>query len=76
MERGANVGEIAEAMVNGSVCALCAVPFKHPTEKHAGTKDDPDAYFEHGHPAVCWDCWEDLREAEKAGYQRAIVPTY
>lgn len=31
--------------------------------------------FEHGYPAVCWECWKDLTNKEKKEYQKASVPT-
>lgn len=71
------MGEIADDMMEGGQCDLCGCIFKHPdADKHAGTTEDPQPSFEHGHPATCWDCWKDLTPQERKSHVRARVPTY
>lgn len=45
---------IAEDMVNGKCCDLCGCYFT--------LGDKP---YEHGHPATCEDCYDDLTIKEK-----------
>lgn len=61
------MGQIAEDMLDGCCCELCGCYFEDPT-----TGD----IYTHGHPAVCWDCWDDLTAAECRDYQRSEVNTF
>jgi hypothetical protein len=59
------MGEMAEDNILGHSCCLCGAFFD------SGT----DELYEHGYPAVCWDCWKDLSKKERKQYQRAEVDT-
>lgn len=54
------MGEIADDMIEGRACALCGQYFVY--------KNDQDTMYEHGHPVICNDCFED--EGSACGYQR------
>lgn len=49
------MGEIADDIINGACCQYCNAYFKE----------------EHGFPVVCDECWKELAEYEKPGYELA-----
>jgi hypothetical protein len=61
------MGELAGDMVEGRSCCLCGCFYDNP--------DEPDVFYEHGYPAVCWDCWSGLSKRERKAHQRAEVGT-
>jgi hypothetical protein len=63
------MGEIAEDVVDGTCCQLCGCYFKGKDEPYA------EKFHSHGHPVVCWSCWQDLNKFERKQYQRAQVDT-
>ena len=68
------MGQIAEDMVSGLVCSDCGMFFRDDVAL------DPNLLYEHGYPAVCWDCWKsyskrDQKAAKRAGLPRALMPT-
>ena len=65
------IGEIAEDIVKGLCCSLCGMYFRE------GPDEDPKTpLFEHGYPAVCVECWEDLTAKERRLHVRAAVATF
>ncbi|MDR1346819.1 MAG: hypothetical protein LBJ63_00075 [Prevotellaceae bacterium] len=50
------MGQIADDIIQGRCCSLCNIYFVE----------------EHFYPVVCEDCWADLTNAEKQGYEKAI----
>lgn len=71
------MGQIADDMVDGTVCCLCSMFFQGKSDPKQVTKDNPrgETIYTHGYPAVCWDCWRDLSKRDRKQYQRALVPT-
>lgn len=55
------MGQIAEDMLDGSMCSLCGCYFKHPKV----------GIYVHEHPVACQDCYED-----GCGYDKANVDTF
>ena len=71
------MGEIADQMIDGQCCDVCACVFQGPDGKeHVGTEKDPFPYWSHGYPATCWDCWDDMTPRERKNHARATQPTY
>lgn len=64
------MGEIADDMVDGTMCSLCGCFFRDPKQQ------PPNNLYTHNHPVVCWECWTDLTKKERKEYQRAEVPTF
>jgi hypothetical protein len=58
------MGEIAEDIIEGRVCSLCGCFFAENGE-----------LYTHQYPAVCWDCWDELKPSERKHHQRAEVET-
>lgn len=60
------MGQIADDIISGKICALCCIPF---ISKEAfinnKIKTGVIKLYEHGHPAVCSRCYD-----KKCGYQR------
>ena len=44
------MGEIAEDMLDGSMCSFCGVYFEQP---------ETDGIYVHGYPVACDDCWDE-----------------
>lgn len=61
------MGEYSDQIINGECCELCMMPFVDPKK--------PNEVYEHGHPAVCFDCWDSLNSEERKAHQRAQVRT-
>lgn len=61
------MGEIADQMINGECCELCAIPFVDPKNLNR--------FYEHGYPVVCASCWNGLTEEEKKHHQKATAKT-
>ena len=57
----------SEKIIEGSMCSQCGCKFKNEEGK----------IFNHGHPVVCWDCWDVLNEKVIIinNYKRAEVET-
>lgn len=51
------MGEIADAMIEGSMCSHCGTCFRE----------------DHGYPVLCNSCFDDETEKERAGLQRATL---
>ena len=68
------MGQISDDVVNGLVCQICLSFFKVDSLDEKPEEPSPQL-FEHGYPAVCWECWKDLTNKEKKEYQKASVPT-
>ena len=62
------MGQIADDMIEGRACELCGQYFEDP--------DEPDAIYEHGHPVVCEDCWNELSPRDRHDFQKASVNTF
>ena len=62
------MGEMAEDMIDGTACQLCGQYFQDPKNENLA--------YTHGYPVICDDCWHELLEDEREGYQRAIVKTF
>lgn len=60
------MGQVADDMADGITCSLCGMYFQ-------GEKEDE--LYEHGYPAVCWECWQDLSKSERKNHQRALAQT-
>lgn len=60
-------------IIKGAVCELCGQAFKDP--KSEGPQLPPHV-FEHGHPAVCHECWTQLDTKDKRDRNRAMVKTF
>lgn len=60
------MGEIADDMIDGTCCCLCGCYFQ----------DDEGGIYTHEHPAVCWECWNDLTDKEKSNYTKSDVDTF
>lgn len=56
------MGEIAEDMIDGTMCSLCGQYFKNPKK---------DELYTHGYPVACKECW-----TQDCGYQEAEVDTF
>ena len=56
------MGEIAEDMVNGRCCDICGCYFKNKIGN----------LYEHGYPATCKDCWDDMTDEEKELHQKCL----
>lgn len=65
------MGEIAEDMIDGTVCELCGCFFAG--EQKPG--ENRPLLFTHGFPAVCWECWQRLSKRERENRRRATRPT-
>lgn len=61
------MGQIAEDMIDGSMCSLCGCYFKHP-EKENGKSI---GIYVHDYQVACWDCWD-----EDCGFEKAEVNTF
>lgn len=71
------MGEMADDILTGRCCSVCCAYFTD--------SDNPAAGYEHGYPAVCWDCWEEEEGwdeddewdevANETRIARALVPT-
>lgn len=61
------MGEIADDMVEGRTCCLCGMFFLDPEKENT--------VYEHGYPAVCWDCWSELTWQQRKKHQKALVKT-
>ena len=61
------MGEIADDMIDGTVCSDCGMFFNAKGESYT-----------HGYPVLCWDCWDDWKPSERrdAHVRRALVPTH
>ncbi len=57
------MGEIAEDLVDGTMCINCGCYFQDP--------DDPEAVYTHGYPVACKRCFR--AGMRKEGVQKAIV---
>lgn len=62
------MGEIAEDMLDGTMCSLCGCYFAK--EKNIEGADVPTLYT-HGYLVACWDCWEP-----GCGFEKAEVGTF
>lgn len=49
------MGQIAEDILDGSMCDICNCYFEHPS----------GGIYVHDHPATCEDCWRELDDSEK-----------
>ncbi len=56
------MGQIAEDMIDGSMCSLCGCYFKF--------TNCPGIYV-HEYPVACWDCWD-----KDCGFPKAEVDTF
>jgi len=52
------MGDIADGMVDGDLCAICAMPFEK----------------EHGYPVACRDCWTKDCGYQKAIFKTCEAP--
>lgn len=52
------MGEIAEDMIFGRCCSECGQYFIDP--------DNRDYLYTHGYPVLCWDCWTEDSDLQKA----------
>lgn len=59
---------IAQDMIDGTCCELCGQYFADP-------KKEKEVYT-HGYPVICHDCWNELNQKEREGYQKATAPTF
>lgn len=59
------MGQITEDILDGSCCDICGIYFSNPKDHHM--------CYSHGHPAACWDCWDDLSMKEKGEHRRSNV---
>lgn len=60
------MGQISEDILDGTCCQFCGRYFTHPKK---------DSLYTHGHPVVCYGCWEEMPKKEKINYERAKAPT-
>jgi len=56
-------------IVTGTCCELCGQYFKDPTALD-------NECFVHGHPVVCYECFDKLEPVDQKTYHRANVETF
>lgn len=61
------MGEIAEDLCDGTACQWCGQYFQDPKKK--------DHLYTHGHPVLCWSCWNSSKPKERNGLKKAKVKT-
>jgi hypothetical protein len=54
------MGQLAEDILDGSMCDSCGTCFKQP----------------HGHPVTCKSCWKSMKPDERKQHQKATHPEY
>ena len=62
------MGEIAEDMLDGSMCSLCGCYFEHDIKDDKGKSI---GIYVHEKPVACWDCYE-----LDCGFDKAEVKTF
>ena len=62
--------EIAEDMLDGTMCSVCGQYFRHPKQDPLKNGDTIQVYT-HGYPVACRDCWNP--GMRKDGIQKARV---
>lgn len=62
---------IVDDIITGRCCELCGQFFMQ-----SSTEDLPPCVYEHGHPAVCHDCWNSLSADDQRNHLRAKVEIF
>lgn len=72
------MGQIADDMVNGACCQLCGQYFVNDNSIDKAEYEIMSGVliYEHGYPATCWECWEELNDEEKENMIKSDVKTF